>query len=111
MINSIVYRNTSDRRIQGEIIMAYIKTLDWVTKNDNTYATTDEFKAEHGPVGTENTNYITDSSITLNEAGTGVRIILTYVDEATHIEHKEAFADEMAAKECEVTVVSEETTE
>ena len=78
MINSIVYTNTSDRRIQGEIIMAFVKTADLVTKNDNTYATTDEFKAEHGLLGTENTNYITDSSITLNDAGTGVRIVLTY---------------------------------
>jgi len=111
MINSIVYKNTSDRRIQGEIKMAFIKTLDWVTKNDNTYATTDEFTTEHGPCGTENTNYITDSSITLNEAGTGVRIVLTYIDEATHTAHKEAFADEIASKECDVTVVSEETTE
>jgi hypothetical protein len=91
--------------------MAFIKTLDWVTKNDNTYATTDEFTTEHGPCGTENTNYITDSSITLNEAGTGVRIVLTYVDEATYTAHKEASVDEVAAINCEVTSVSEETTE
>ena len=111
MINSIVYTNTSDRRTQGEIIMAFIKTADLVTKNDNTYATTDEFKAEHGLLGTENTNYITDSSITLNEDGTGVRVVVTYVDEATAIAHKEAFADELAAAEYDVTIVSEETTE
>jgi len=111
MINSIVYTNTSDRRIQGEIIMAFVKTADLVTKNTNTYATTDEFKAEHGLLGTENTNYITDSSITLNEAGTGVRIVLTYVDEATADSHRAAFADEIAAKDYDVTIVSEETTE
>ena len=91
--------------------MAFVKTADLVTKNDNTYATTDEFKAEHGLLGTENTNYITDSSITLNDAGTGVRVVLTYPDEATAIAHKAAFADELAAKNYDVTIVSEETTE
>ena len=92
--------------------MAYTKTIDVVTTNGNTYTTTAEFTAEHGPIGTENTNYITDSSITLNEAGTGVRIVLTYVDEATHLAHKDAFAEEIAApKDYEVTIVSEETTE
>ena len=54
---------------------------------------------------------ITDSSITLNDAGTGVRIVLTYVDEATADSHRAAFADEIAAKDYDVTIVSEETTE
>ena len=91
--------------------MAFVKTADFVTKNGNTYATTDEFKAEHGLLGTENTNYITDSSITLNDAGTGVRIVLTYVDEATADAHRAAFVDELATKNYDITIVSEEPTE
>ena len=79
--------------------MAFVKTADLVTKNGNTYATTDEFKAEHGLLGTENTNYITDSSITLNDAGTGVRIVLTYVDEASADAHRAAFVDYIAPKD------------
>jgi len=111
VINSIVYTNTSDRRIQGEIIMAFVKTADLVTKNENTYASTEEWIAEHGECGAANTNYITDGSMTLLEAGNGVRIVVTYIDEATAIEHKEAFADELAAADYDVTIVSEETTE
>ena len=85
--------------------MAYTKTIDVVTTNGNTYTTTAEFTAEHGPIGTENTNYINYSKH-LNEAGTGVRIVLTYVDEATHLAHKDAFADEIAApKDYEVTML------
>ena len=91
--------------------MAFVRTVDVVTKNENTYANADEFLAEHGLLGTENTNYITDSSVTLNEDGTGVRIVLTYVDEATWVSHKDAFVDEIAAKEITITEVSNETTE
>ena len=49
--------------------------------------------------------------MTLLEAGNGVRIVVTYIDEATAIEHKEAFADELAAADYDVTIVSEEATE
>lgn len=111
MINSIVYTNTSDRRIQGEIKMAFVKTADLVTKNENTYATIEEWKAEHGECGVSNTDYITDGSMTLLEAGNGVNISLTYPDEATANSHKAAFADELAAANYDVTNVTEETTE
>lgn len=89
--------------------MAFIRTIDVVTTNGNTYASADEFKTEHGPLGTENTNYITDSSITLKEDGTGVRIVLTYVDEATWQSHKDAAADDVATKAVTITEISNET--
>ena len=78
--------------------MAFIRTIDVATTNGNTYDTTDAFHAEHGLLGTENTNYITDSSVSLLEDKTGVRIVLTYVDEATWQSHRDAFADDVAAK-------------
>lgn len=89
--------------------MAFIRTIDVVTTNGNTYESSTEFTTEHGPLGTENTNYITDSSITLNEAKDGVRIVLTYVDEATWQSHKDAAADDVAAKAVTITEVSNET--
>jgi hypothetical protein len=89
--------------------MAFIRTIDVVTTNGNTYDTSEEFTAEHGPMGTENTNYITDSSITLNEAKDGVRIVLHYVDEATWQSHKDAAADDVAAKDITISEVSNET--
>mgnify|MGYP000196705333 CR=1 FL=1 len=89
--------------------MAFIRTVDVVTTNGNTYETAQEFHAEHGPLGTENTNYIIDSSVTLNEDKTGVRIVLTYVDEATWQSHRDAFVDEVATKSVTITEVSNET--
>jgi hypothetical protein len=89
--------------------MAFIRTIDVVTTNGNTYDTSEEFTAEHGPMGTENTNYITDSSITLNEAKDGVRIVLHYVDEATWQSPKDAAADDVAAKDITISEVSNET--
>lgn len=89
--------------------MAFVKTADLVTRNENTYTSVEEWKAEHGECGVSNTNYITDGSMTLNEAGNGVRIVLKYVDEATADSHKDAFADEIAAKNYDVTIVSAET--
>ena len=59
--------------------MAFIRTIDVVTTNGNTYESSEEFTTEHGPLGTENTNYITDSSITLNEDKDGVKKYISEV--------------------------------
>jgi len=74
--------------------MAFIKTIDIVSNNDTVYADVAAFVAAHGPCGTENVTFVADSSMTLLEGGTGVRVVLTYVDKATHDSHGEvALAD------------------
>ena len=68
--------------------MAYKSTIDLVSSNGTTYASADEFVATHGPCGTANEAFVTDSSITLLEDGSGVRVVMTYEDEATANAHR-----------------------
>ena len=67
--------------------MAFVKTIDITSNNGTIYADVAEFVAAHGSCGTANVNFVSDSSMTLLEGGTGVRVIFTYADEATHDAH------------------------
>jgi|TARA_R110002074_G_scaffold370293_1_gene545133 hypothetical protein len=69
--------------------MAFVKTIDIVSNNGTVYADVAGFKAAHGPCGTENEDFVTEASMTLLEGGTGVRVIYTYADKATHDSHGE----------------------
>jgi hypothetical protein len=84
--------------------MAFVKTIDIISNNGTTYADTAEFQVAHGPCGTMNESFVTDSSMTLLDGGTGVRVVLTYVDQATHDEHGGAGLDALA--DVDVTTVS-----
>jgi len=61
--------------------MAIRHIADLVTKNSNTYATADEFFAEHGPLGKDNAN-CTSVSFELLPAGTGVKRTVIFDNEA-----------------------------
>ena len=76
--------------------MAFVKTIDIVSNNDTVYADVAAFVAAHGPCGTENVTFVADSSMTLLEGGTGVRVIFTYADEATHDAHGEVGLNDIA---------------
>jgi hypothetical protein len=89
--------------------MAFRKTADLVTNNSNTYANIEEWIAEHGRCGLYNDQYITAGTMDVNEAGNGVRIVLTYIDEANATAHREAFASEIEDRNYTSTVISEET--
>jgi hypothetical protein len=89
--------------------MAFIRTADLVTNNSNTYATIEEWIAEHGRCGLYNDQYIQNGTMSVNEAGNGVRIVLEYIDEAAMTAHREAFADEIAAAQFTSTIVSDVT--
>lgn len=89
--------------------MAFRKTADLVTTSSNTYANIEEWMAEHGSCGLHNEQYITDGTMDVNEAGNGVRIVLTYINEANATAHREAFASEIEDRAYTTTVVSEET--
>jgi hypothetical protein len=84
--------------------MAFVKTIDIVSNNGTVYADAAEFVAAHGPCGTENENFVTDSSMTLLEGGTGVRVILTYADKATHDSHGEVALNDVPG--IDTTIIS-----
>ncbi len=85
--------------------MAFVKTIDLVSNNGTTYSDTAEFMAAHGPCGTMNDAFVSDSSMTLLEGGTGVRVILTYADQATHDSHGQGYDDVAGV---DATIVSAE---
>lgn len=66
--------------------MAFTHTSTLTTSNSNTYADTAAWIAEHGPCGTENMDYITSGSLTM-EGNNAVVRVLTYPDEATKNNH------------------------
>jgi hypothetical protein len=90
--------------------MAYVKTATLVTENSNTYATAAEWIAEHGKCGVYNTEYVTNGTMDVTEAGTGVVVVLTFPDESTSDAFTTAHADEIAAAAYTTTVDSTVTT-
>lgn len=69
--------------------MAFRHTSTLTTDNSNTYADTDAWIAEHGPCGVENTDHITNGTLTLSGNNAVIRV-LEYADEAAKNTH---FAD------------------
>lgn len=90
--------------------MAYRSTIDLVSSNGTTYASTDEFIAAHGPCGTQNDAFVTEATMTLLDGGTGVRIVMTYADEDTANAHLASSPNDYDSLEnISNTVVSNET--
>ena len=69
--------------------MAFRHTSTLTTSNSNTYADTDAWIAEHGPCGVENTDHITNGTLTMSGNNAVIRV-LEYADEAAKNTH---FAD------------------
>jgi hypothetical protein len=84
--------------------MAFVKTIDITSNNGTVFADVAEFVAAHGSCGTANVNFVSDSSMTLLEGGTGVRVIFTYADEATHDAHGEVGLNDIAG--IDTTIIS-----
>tara|TARA_B110001454_G_C12675133_1_gene415520 strand:- start:930 stop:1199 length:270 start_codon:yes stop_codon:yes gene_type:complete len=74
--------------------MAFVTTIDLVSSNGTTYSDTAEFVSAHGPCGTENSSFITEGTMSLLDGGTGVRVVLSYVDQAAHDSHRAAFPND-----------------
>jgi len=72
--------------------MAFVRTSNIVADNGDVYADVEAWQAVHGPWGVQNEDFCT-GVMTLNEAGNGVQVVLTYVDEATHDAHMVSIAD------------------
>ena len=87
--------------------MAFTHTSTLTTSNSNTYADTAAWIAEHGPCGTENMDYITSGSLTM-EGNNAVVRVLVYPDEATKNSHFTTHAPSSPAYT--VSNVSTETT-
>jgi len=90
--------------------MAYRSTIDLVSSNGTTYASAEEFVTAHGPCGTLNETFVSEATMTLLDGGNGVRVVMTYADEATATAHRassENAYDSLA--DLTNTVISNET--
>tara|TARA_B100001778_G_C18437201_1_gene560670 strand:+ start:125 stop:406 length:282 start_codon:yes stop_codon:yes gene_type:complete len=59
----------------------------YTTTNSNTYLTADAFHAEHGPLGTENLNYILETGTSELVNNQSVKVTCKYADMAKYNEH------------------------
>lgn len=88
--------------------MAIRHIADLVTKNSNTYATADEFFAEHGPCGSQSVN-VDSVSFEVLAGGNGVRRTAIFTDTAQMDAFFPLIDNSDAAKTWTATKVSQET--
>lgn len=76
--------------------MAFVRTSNLTADNGDVYADIAEWQAAHGPCGLMAEEFCT-GEMTLNAEGTGVQIVLTYVDEAAHTAHMASISTDSAS--------------
>jgi|TARA_B110000037_G_scaffold177999_1_gene203532 hypothetical protein len=84
MINT--YINVSEDTLRRNN-MAFVRIVNIVDDNGTVFADAQAFEDEHGPMGIDNWEYVSEGTMTLNAEGTGVQTVLTYDDEAKHDAH------------------------
>jgi hypothetical protein len=69
--------------------MSVTKTIEIRATNGVTWASTDEWIAEHGHCGTASDHeFVSEGELQLLEGGVGVKVILTYVSDAAVDAHR-----------------------